>query len=1148
MQTNQENWLENGQKDKGKSKKPLYLILSIVLVLAVGASGLYYYLLNSGKEETPPTLDLATMQGFIGTGIYMEFDDSDISASENKSFPKEVNAGVQILYSSSETSLRDIVDSIKPDKSLKIMFAYYNESLAKFEVFPKGPYANTNLINANQLSQYKVPANRGFFLIANKKFNVSSALKTYNEAPTISVDALKTQLNNYPSVSTGSSWRLLITTPENLNSACGSRVKSSFFTKAPDANGVSFVKYPSNISRVGYAVWVNLQNESGSCVAGAPSTSGQTGGQTGGQASGQADLSQIKTLGSSLNSGIVTMLTDAESILKEVEEAIKDFERPIIGELSASTYLKASTFNIESPIQIQPIKQIDLNDLKTEQQIQIDKLQDITTIKTISKESLLNTLFGAEDGMLESLFGYKDRIEAEVKIIRSANTSSNLNLTALNSATNLDKANEYFEIISAQYAKASDAKEIIDERKLLFESMLPRYLAVIGVNPDDGEIDVSNEGDYSDPKFNISLDSINSNWLEFTICMAENRKFSVCSGKLPINSNDGNFDKIKNALNFCASDSFKQNGSNLTGKELYECLNTWTSIYLSSSLKSNDIYIIEGHERYLVINDQLSYCNQILNGTFLDDGNYYCDGNKWTKVEPAYNNWLNITKCLWGNNGDRNKCSTEFELIRTNYKMTERDLYEFTYLCAEENGAQASKLDKYICIEKEIRKMDICSSNLADAKIVQGGALCTKANKWAYCPKDTKNKWAGVNDKLYTCNNLNIWIENQPESVPCTTGLSNDKTLLCFNGSLLNASEHNNKVKEKYFTPSANDLLKHPSAPNDRLTNSNNIWHECNNTAFFNNEFKCDTGKKQWVDNKEYRYEMADNNKVVNKYYGNSLSGTSDTCNTNFAYQIFDGQFVCSQYFDDWINQGSPGDKKDQYINWRWVENTNQYLFDDTNNKVLDAIDGKIYNIKFSARFWPIPISATEMAQNVKMYYLMASNISQGYNSDDIKFIPFDENNQYGTYIQVEGVNMPAKHLFYCGKDFLGLVSPSGFYACSYDGSKYKIIDLQSQIPANPFVKNSEPSVLNYSDLKKYAESGYLLKYDNRTSCPDSSSSSKSYCNDPPVKFIKDANKYFIPCTDQNTDETVRVNTDNYKCSSQNNNSLFKWEKITLTN
>jgi hypothetical protein len=50
------------------------------------------------------------------------------------------------------------------------------------------------------------------------------------------------------------------------------------------------------------------------------------------------------------------------------------------------------------------------------------------------------------------------------------------------------------------------------------------------------------------------------------------------------------------------------------------------------------------------------------------------------------------------------------------------------------------------------------------------------------------------------------------------------------------------------------------------------------------------------------------------------------------------------------------------------------------------------------------------------------------------------------------------------------------------------------------------------------------------------------------VKFIKDANKYFIPCTDQNTDETVRVNTDNYKCSSQNNNSLFKWEKITLTN
>ncbi|MDX9971059.1 MAG: hypothetical protein RBS56_04110 [Candidatus Gracilibacteria bacterium] len=282
METNNNEWLKEASPVHKKSKG-MYILSLAILLLGLAGTGIYFFALDKNEEiDTPPSLEFEGGQGFIFSGNYLEFKSSDMAEASDKTFGTTVAGGVQALYSNTNTTLKSVLDAIKPDLSLKIMFAYYNEDTKKFDVFPKGPYSNSNLIDGDKLEQYEIPANRGFFLIASKTFEVSSAIKLYTTSPTYLSNAagaktyLKNLMNSYPSVGTKTNdkgetvpdydWRLMAGSPENIIEACGSRVKSIFRSVVPDANGIKFAKFPAD-SNEGFALWVQFQGDSGSCAS-----------------------------------------------------------------------------------------------------------------------------------------------------------------------------------------------------------------------------------------------------------------------------------------------------------------------------------------------------------------------------------------------------------------------------------------------------------------------------------------------------------------------------------------------------------------------------------------------------------------------------------------------------------------------------------------------------------------------------------------------------------------------------------------------------------------------------------------------------------------------------------------------------------------
>lgn len=274
METEKQNWLEKGKNTKTqKSKRKIFLGVSLFVLLGLFASVYLYLDKKDSENETPPSLQLEGGQGLIFSGKFLEFTDEDISASQDKVFGTTIPGNVQVLYSENDLSLNTILASIKPDKRLKLMFAIYNPDSKNFDVFPKGAYAGTNLINSKDLDDYVVEKHRGFFIIASKEFEVSSNLKLYRSMPSYLNNSeganqyLNDFLNTFASANTYD-WILLATNPAKIMDTCPERIHSLWVSKPDEKEGVKFVEYNPKTqfnSNNGYAVWALIKGESGSC-------------------------------------------------------------------------------------------------------------------------------------------------------------------------------------------------------------------------------------------------------------------------------------------------------------------------------------------------------------------------------------------------------------------------------------------------------------------------------------------------------------------------------------------------------------------------------------------------------------------------------------------------------------------------------------------------------------------------------------------------------------------------------------------------------------------------------------------------------------------------------------------------------------------
>lgn len=684
METKNSDWL-NGAKNVGKkSSKQFYYLLGILASVALIAGGIYLFTNSTDSGETPPSLDFLGEQGFIGTGSYIQFEDSDITDSASKTFANSVLPGVQILYSQNEIDLKTIIESIKPDKSLKIMFAYFNDESRKFDVYPKGPYGNTNLIESDKLAQYKVPANRGFFLIANKEFKVSSNIKPYTAAPlssTMELANVKALMNSYPSLGkvknkdgdlvNDSVWRLMIGSPEQMVTACGNRTVKVFNSVEASSNGVNFDTFGDS-TRNGYAVWVLFKGDSGSCVSidlgegddvgddyGDDYVGDDDDSSTGGVSQGEVlDISEEIQQANDLYTLTLDYSKKAEGYAKEAAEIYIEAVKLVPNSsafLDVSKYGKADLIGANLPSNYATIEAPKTTIEKINEGVALpnDRILngDLILEKTfdgsiINSSKFFELFIGHEDALLNQLKTFRDKIVSEKdNAIKETGTANKYLLLTKNSVSyeeavlNLSKVDLAY---NGAYGNSVNAEQYLVLMRNKFKQLKTVLASKTLANTDEETPSVSG-GIYSDDKYKILSNDIDASWYNFTKCMANKRDYSACKEELATGLGDSLAykDKTEQLLNVC----YIMNPDNSI--DTYECVDSFLQLYVEDFLGAKDVItssISGGDTRFLLLKNDTNYsvlnCGDIYKNKIVDK-QFFCDGTNWSscneKVEFSSN-------------------------------------------------------------------------------------------------------------------------------------------------------------------------------------------------------------------------------------------------------------------------------------------------------------------------------------------------------------------------------------------------------------------------------------------------------------------------------------------------------------------------------
>lgn len=255
------------QNNNGKtpSSKLFKIVVAVFLIGLFAAGGIYYFL--SSAKETPPSLSLGTggLQGFIGTGKYLEFTQADLNRA--KDFDKTVNrsAGVQYYYTDKAMTYQEIIESIAPkDTKLKCLFAYYDSTEDNFFTYPEGPYDGTELIKSSDLDNDKLPKNQGFLLVCSDTYATEKgSVHSGDEKPA----TVAYSLDDFED-----GWNLATASTDaeltGLVDDCSNRV-SSVWVQEKDNDFVKTDRNDATLEDGYYMVWFKLNGDGGTCVGGA---------------------------------------------------------------------------------------------------------------------------------------------------------------------------------------------------------------------------------------------------------------------------------------------------------------------------------------------------------------------------------------------------------------------------------------------------------------------------------------------------------------------------------------------------------------------------------------------------------------------------------------------------------------------------------------------------------------------------------------------------------------------------------------------------------------------------------------------------------------------------------------------------------------
>jgi len=281
------------------------LWISLLALTIVSVAGLSSYLINNAaprNDVEPPTLQLAegaTLQGFIGSGIYLTFDKSDYQRFETYSAPTTRDYGVQLFYSDVDTTVKEMLENISTkgihdiiadsdldilaaDDKLRVLFLDYSKNVDPereflypnpdkdydalgqpaniFYTYPAGMYLETKRIDDTDLDSYTIKANEGFFLVVDNYFDTWT-MKGVAEAPSAEQIDLNTA---------DKGWHMYATAdfPALFNS-CSNRVAKAFSSvgTGSDFEAIDLNAASPDLKDGAYMAWLYLAGDAGTCVA-----------------------------------------------------------------------------------------------------------------------------------------------------------------------------------------------------------------------------------------------------------------------------------------------------------------------------------------------------------------------------------------------------------------------------------------------------------------------------------------------------------------------------------------------------------------------------------------------------------------------------------------------------------------------------------------------------------------------------------------------------------------------------------------------------------------------------------------------------------------------------------------------------------------
>ncbi len=267
------------QKKRGLSK----LLISGVVLLVLTVAGFATYILTSNTVdiENPPEpqlTDSAITQGFIGSGTYLEFSDADYARTKDYGTSDARKYGVQLFYADKDMTIKEILNSIKPQDKLKLLLLHYTKNVDLkdfvypldgrdydkdgqpeniFYTYPAGKYVETKRIADADLDSYKIKANEGFFLVVSNNFETWN-LKGVDEAPR----AEKINLNT-----ADRGWHLYATADfPALYESCSNRVVRAFSSKGSGSDfEIIDLNNSPDLKEGAYMAWFYLSGDAGTC-------------------------------------------------------------------------------------------------------------------------------------------------------------------------------------------------------------------------------------------------------------------------------------------------------------------------------------------------------------------------------------------------------------------------------------------------------------------------------------------------------------------------------------------------------------------------------------------------------------------------------------------------------------------------------------------------------------------------------------------------------------------------------------------------------------------------------------------------------------------------------------------------------------------